>query len=139
GLALFGAVPATSGEIRFAGKPVNIRSPHQATQLGIAYVTEDRRGQGLVMPLSIAANISLPVLKRYLNRLGLVRPSAEIEAAEDYRQQLSIRAASVGVLASKLSGGNQQKVVVGKWLNTRTRLLILDEPTRGIVLVYKDE
>ncbi len=138
-LALFGAAPATSGEIVFGGKPVQIRSPHQATQLGIAYVTEDRRGQGLVMPMSIASNISLPVLKRYLNRLGLIRRAAEIDAAEEYRQQLSIRAASVKVIASKLSGGNQQKVVVGKWLNSRPRLLILDEPTRGIDVGAKAE
>ncbi len=138
-LALFGATPATSGEIIFDGQPVTIRTPHQATQLGIAYVTEDRRGQGLVMPMSIAANMSLPMLRRYLNPLGLIRRGEERKTAEDYRKQLSIRAESIRLQANKLSGGNQQKVVLGKWLNTNPRLLILDEPTRGIDVGAKAE
>lgn len=118
---------------------MNIRSPRQATQLGIAYVTEDRRGQGLVMPMSIAANVTLPMLRRYLNRFGLIKRKAENETAESFRKQLSIRARSIGLSASKLSGGNQQKVVVSKWLNTQPRLLILDEPTRGIDVGAKAE
>lgn len=138
-LALFGINPATSGEIIYDGKPVSIQSPHQATQLGIAYVTEDRRGQGLVMPMSIATNISLPILHRYLTRLGLIDSKAENVTAEEYRKQLSIRAPSIQLQANKLSGGNQQKVVVAKWLNTKPRLLILDEPTRGIDVGAKAE
>ncbi|MEP7286879.1 MAG: sugar ABC transporter ATP-binding protein [Chloroflexota bacterium] len=138
-LALFGAAPATGGEITFDGKAVTIQSPHQATQLGIAYVTEDRRGQGLVMPMSVAANMTLPMLRRYLNWLGLIRHRAENDTAEEYRKQLSIRAESIQLQASKLSGGNQQKVVLGKWLNTNPRLLILDEPTRGIDVGAKAE
>jgi rhamnose transport system ATP-binding protein len=138
-LALFGAAPATSGEIYYNGQPVHLRSPHQATQLGISYVTEDRRGQGLVMPMSIAANISLPILRRYLNSLGLVRSRDEAITAEQYREQLSIRTPSIRLQANKLSGGNQQKVVLSKWLNTRPRLLILDEPTRGIDVGAKAE
>lgn len=138
-LALFGAAPSTGGEIIFDGQPISIHSPHQATQLGIAYVTEDRRGQGLVMPMSIAANMSLPMLRRYLNRLGLIRRGEENLTAEDYRKRLSIRAESIRLQANKLSGGNQQKVVLGKWLNTNPRLLILDEPTRGIDVGAKAE
>jgi rhamnose transport system ATP-binding protein len=138
-LALFGINPATSGEIIYDGQPVTITSPHQATQMGIAYVTEDRRGQGLVMPMSIAANITLPILGRYLNALGLIRRGAENETAAEYRQRLSIRTSSIHAYASKLSGGNQQKVVVSKWLNTKPRLLILDEPTRGIDVGAKAE
>ena len=138
-LALFGASPPTGGKIIFDGKPVTIESPHQATQLGISYVTEDRRGQGLVMPMSIAANMTLPVISHYLNRLGLIRHSAENKTAEEYRKQLSIRADSIRLPVNKLSGGNQQKVVLGKWLNTAPRLLILDEPTRGIDVGAKAE
>jgi rhamnose transport system ATP-binding protein len=138
-LALFGAAPATAGEVYYNGQQIHIHSPHQATQLGISYVTEDRRGQGLVMPMSIAANISLPVLRHYLSRLGLVRYRDENLTAEEYRKQLSIRTPSVRLRANKLSGGNQQKVVLSKWLNTKPRLLILDEPTRGIDVGAKAE
>lgn len=138
-LALFGIAPPDAGEIRMDGKPVTIRSPRQAVRLGIAYVTEDRRGQGLIMPMSIATNISLPMLRRYVNPLGLVRQPQEDETAEDYRQKFAIRTASIHTHASKLSGGNQQKVVLSKWLNTRPRLLILDEPTRGIDVGAKAE
>src|SRR5262249_28189943 len=114
-------------------------SPHQATQLGIAYVTEDRRGQGLVMPMSIGANISLPILKRYLNKLGLINTCAEKVTAEKYGQKLSIRKPSERLIEVKISGGDQHKVVVSKWLNTSPRLLILDEPTRGIDVGAKAE
>jgi rhamnose transport system ATP-binding protein len=139
GLALFGVEPADSGQILLQGREVQIRSPQQALQLGIAYVTEDRRQYGLSMPLSIAANITLPTLPRYLGALGLVRGAAEYADAEEFRQRLSIRADSVRVEVARLSGGNQQKVVLSKWLNTRPQLLILDEPTRGIDVRTKAE
>jgi rhamnose transport system ATP-binding protein len=139
GLALFGVEPADGGEIVFDGKPVRPRSPEQALRLGIAYATEDRRQLGLTMPMSIAANISLPMLKEYLSALGLIKRSAEYAAAEQFRQRLSIRALSVAVAVEKLSGGNQQKVMLSKWLNARPRLLILDEPTRGIDVGAKAE
>lgn len=138
-LALFGIAPANEGEILYDGQRLNIHSPDQATALGIAYVPEDRREYGLVMPMSIAANISLPMLKRYLNRLGIVDQRKEDATAEKYRERFSIRADSVHLIASKLSGGNQQKVVLSKWLNTEPRLLILDEPTRGIDVSAKAE
>src|SRR5690606_31198896 len=121
------------------GQAQKIRSPEQALQLGIAYVTEDRRQLGLTLPMSIAANITLPTLRRYLSKLGLVRHGPEANTADDFRKRLSIRSASVWVETGKLSGGNQQKVVLGKWLNTRPQLLILDEPTRGIDVGAKAE
>lgn len=139
GLALFGIEPADSGEILLEGRSVKIPSPGQAMRLGIAYVTEDRRHLGLTLPMSIATNITLPTLPQYTSRLGLVDGQAEIATAEHYRQRLSIRTPSVGLAAGKLSGGNQQKVVLSKWLNTRPKLLILDEPTRGIDVGAKAE
>jgi rhamnose transport system ATP-binding protein len=138
-LALFGIEPADEGEIIFDGQRVDIRTPNQATELGIVYVPEDRREHGLVMPMSIAANISLPTLRRYLTRLGIIRSRQEEATAEDYRARLNIRTPSTRLHASKLSGGNQQKVVLSKWLNTEPRLLLLDEPTRGIDVGAKAE
>ncbi len=108
-------------------------------RLGIAYVTEDRRGLGLSLPMSITSNISLPTLRRYLTGLGLVRRKQETGTAEEYRQRLMIRTPSVDLEVGKLSGGNQQKVMLSKWLNARPKLLILDEPTRGIDVRAKAE
>jgi rhamnose transport system ATP-binding protein len=93
----------------------------------------------LTMPMSIASNISLPMLRRYLTRMGLIKQRDEIATAEQYRQRLSIRALSVKVELEKLSGGNQQKVMLSKWLNADPKLLILDEPTRGIDVGAKAE
>ncbi len=139
GLALFGIEPADTGEIEFAGAPRRIRSPDDAMKLGIDYVTEDRRHLGLTMPMSIATNISLPTLGRYMNGLGLVRRKQENTSADYFRERLSIRASSVGVTVESLSGGNQQKVLLSKWLNAHPSLLILDEPTRGIDVRAKAE
>ena len=138
-LALFGIQPADEGTIEIGGKAVEIPSPREAQRLGIAYMTEDRRKLGLAMPLSIAANVSLPVLGRYLDRLGLINRSKEEDAAEAFRQRLDIKAPSVLHEVEKLSGGNQQKVMFGKWLNTRPRIFLLDEPTRGIDVGAKAE
>ncbi|MEA2027013.1 MAG: sugar ABC transporter ATP-binding protein [Chloroflexota bacterium] len=139
GLALFGIHPADKGRIVLDGKEVRIRNSHDALGLGIAYATEDRRGLGLIFNQSIAANITLPALKRYLNRLGLIRRTLENATAASFRERLSIRAPSVHTPASSLSGGNQQKVVLSKWLDTKPRILILDEPTRGIDVGAKVE
>ena len=138
-LALFGIAPATAGTIAFEGKPVTIRSPEEAMRLGIAYVSEDRRQLGLSLPMSISANITLPILGQYLNSLGLVRRSEETATAEAWRKRLSIRTPSVDLAVAKLSGGNQQKVMLSKWLNTKPSLLIVDEPTRGIDVGAKAE
>jgi rhamnose transport system ATP-binding protein len=139
GLALFGIAPADGGEIALDGTPVTVTSPRDAMALGIAYSTEDRRQLGLVMPLSIAANVSLPSLPRFLSPAGMVRRAEERATAEAFRQRLSIRAASVDTPAASLSGGNQQKVVISKWLETNPKVMILDEPTRGIDVGAKVE
>lgn len=138
-LALFGIDPADRGQILLDGIPVNITSPKQAIDLGIAYVPEDRRQHGLILELSITKNISLPILDAYASDVGLVYQDEETEVAENYRKKFSIRTPSVKLDAGKLSGGNQQKVVLSKWLNTQPRLLILDEPTRGIDVGAKEE
>jgi rhamnose transport system ATP-binding protein len=116
-----------------------VRTPGEAMAHGIAYVSEDRRQLGLSLPMSIAANISLPVLKRFLTRLGLIRTGEERKTAEAFRKRLAIRTPSVDLAVGKLSGGNQQKVMLSKWLNTHPQLLILDEPTRGIDVGAKAE
>jgi rhamnose transport system ATP-binding protein len=139
GLALFGVEPADTGQITFQGQAVKMHSPEQALQLGIAYVTEDRRQLGLVLPMSLTTNITLPMLPRYLNRLGLVRRREEAKTARAFQEKLSIRAPSLLAEVGKLSGGNQQKVVLSKWLNAQPKLLILDEPTRGIDVRTKAE
>jgi rhamnose transport system ATP-binding protein len=138
-LALFGIAPPDGGQILYDGREVKIQSPEQAIAMGIAYVPEDRRQHGLILPLTITANISLPTLKRYCNAAGIVQQEQESETAETYRERFTIRTPSVELPASKLSGGNQQKVVLSKWLNTNPRLLILDEPTRGIDVGAKGE
>ncbi len=139
GLALFGIEPADTGEIFIEGQPVKIGSTKDAMAKGIAYVTEDRRQLGLTMTMSITSNISLPTLKKYTNRLGLIKRRQERETAVHFKDRLNIRTPSVQLEAGKLSGGNQQKVVLSKWLNTRPKLLILDEPTRGIDVGAKAE
>jgi rhamnose transport system ATP-binding protein len=139
GLALFGIEPATSGSIRLDGKPIAVRSPREGMNLGIAYVSEDRRQLGLILPLSIFANITLPSLRRFLNRFGLIRTVLERRTAESFRARLAIRTPSVDVAVANLSGGNQQKVMLSKWLNTNPSILILDEPTRGVDVGSKAE
>ena len=139
GLALFGIEPATSGRILLGGKPVTVRTARDGMSLGIAYVSEDRRQLGLVLPMSIFANITLPVLRRYLSRLGLVRTGLERRTAGAFRDRLAIRTPSVDLEVAKLSGGNQQKVMLSKWLNTNPSVLILDEPTRGVDVGSKAE
>lgn len=139
GLALFGIEPADAGEILLEGQPISVHSPQQAVDLQIAYVSEDRRQLGLTLPMSISTNITLPTLRRYLSKLGLVQTGPETETAEAFRERLNIRTPSIQTEVSKLSGGNQQKVMLAKWLNVRPKLLILDEPTRGIDVGAKAE
>jgi rhamnose transport system ATP-binding protein len=138
-LALFGIEPADTGDVIFEGKRVKIKSPDDALKLGIAYASEDRRQLGLVMPMSITANISLPTLNQYLTGLGLIRRREETATAAKFRDRLSIRTPSLNADVARLSGGNQQKVMLSKWLNADPKLLILDEPTRGIDVGAKAE
>ena len=139
GLALFGIQPNDSGVIELDGQKVSIRSPKAAQNLGIAYMTEDRRKLGLAMPLSITSNITLPSLKRYLGRFGLVRTESEKSTAEEFKNRLQIKTPNLAHEVGKLSGGNQQKVMFSKWLNTQPKVFILDEPTRGIDVGAKAE
>jgi rhamnose transport system ATP-binding protein len=139
GLALFGIAPADRGTIEVEGKPVTITSPRQAQSLGIAYVSEDRRKMGLALEESIAANITLPMLDAYANRWGIIDRVREMADALDYRKKLQIKAASLTARVGTLSGGNQQKVMLAKWLNTQPKILIVDEPTRGIDVGAKAE
>jgi rhamnose transport system ATP-binding protein len=139
GLALFGIEPATSGAILLRGKPITVSSPREGMNLGIAYVSEDRRQLGLILPMSVFANITLPALPRFLNRFGLILTGLERRSAEGFRSRLAIRTPSVDLAVAKLSGGNQQKVMLSKWLNTNPAILILDEPTRGVDVGSKAE
>lgn len=139
GLALFGIAPATEGSLHLHGAEVTITTPRQAMDMGIAYVSEDRRKLGLAMTLPIFSNISLASLRRFLGVLGLVDRTAEGAMAEGYRKALDIRAPDTRIEVGKLSGGNQQKVMLAKWLETKPQVLIFDEPTRGIDVGAKAE
>jgi rhamnose transport system ATP-binding protein len=136
--ALFGIDHASFGEVLVNGNRAEINGPADAMRRGIVYVPEDRHEHGLVLDFSIAANISLPIIER-LSRLLVVDRRREHELADDYAKQLQVRATGVDQLASGLSGGNQQKVVIAKWLATRPTVLLLDEPTRGIDIGAKAE
>lgn len=135
---LFGIDRAQGGEIWLKGKHVRLRSPQDAMQHGIAYVPEDRHQQGLVMNFSIASNITLGILQQ-VSRLGLLDSRQEQRIASKYSDQLRVRSTGVEQLVNALSGGNQQKVVLSKWLATNPSVLILDEPTRGIDVGAKAE
>ena len=129
--ALFGTEPATAGTIKLDGKVVTIDSPQTAMALGIGYVPEDRKEHGLVLAMSIANNVTLPVLSQFA-RVGWLDRGSETRAATAASQELGVKMTSVEQTVGQLSGGNQQKVVLAKWLGTKPHVLILDEPTRGI-------
>lgn len=135
---LFGLEPADSGEVVLRGRSVKIQSPDQAIGLGIAYVPEDRRNHGVVLDMPISTNITLPSLKKFSRRLALDTKS-EAEVTAECVRRLSIKTPAVYSLVSTLSGGNQQKVALGRWLETQPSLLILDEPTQGIDVGAKAE
>ena len=135
---LFGIDRADAGEVLVAGKHAEIKSPKDAMRLGIVYVPEDRHAQGLVLDFSIAANVSLPIVER-LSRLLVVDRVQERQIATDYSKQLQVRSTGVEQVASGLSGGNQQKVVLAKWLATKPTVLLLDEPTQGVDIGAKAE
>lgn len=136
--SLFGITQPDSGTIAVRGAPVRIRRPGDAIRLHIGYVPQDRGVEGLVLFLSIKGNISLPILRR-LTRFGLLRRLTENHQVDDYICRLRIKAPSRNALAASLSGGNQQKVVLAKWLAAHVDILILDHPTRGIDIGAKEE
>ncbi len=137
--ALFGADPLTSGTISLAGaKGDSWNNPAQAIESGLALVPEDRKSHGLFTSLSVRVNLTLPILSR-LTRFGILQSQAEDEIVEEAKDRLSIVMASADQEAQYLSGGNQQKVVLAKWLETNPAVVILDEPTRGVDVGAKFE
>jgi ribose transport system ATP-binding protein len=137
-LGLYGRNPATSGEIRWRGSPVRIHSERNAMDLGIALAPESRRDQGLCLNLPIGLNINLPIYKR-LSRAFTIDRSRETANAAKQIKDLAIKTPSPGVLAMAMSGGNQQKIVIGKWLSHGAELFIFDEPTVGVDVGTKAE
>ncbi|MGI8911736.1 MAG: sugar ABC transporter ATP-binding protein [Rubrobacteraceae bacterium] len=135
--SIFGIRPAESGEVLVGGVEVRIRSPRAAMDRGIFYVPEERRSQGLILPFSIKNNITLSILDR-ISRFGFV-PRSERQTADRFAKELSIRGAKVSDPVGRLSGGNQQKVVVAKSLAREPSILLLDEPTRGVDVGAKSE
>jgi rhamnose transport system ATP-binding protein len=135
---LFGLSPADSGDILLGGRPARIDSPASAIRHGIGYVPEDRRQHGVVLEMSVSANATLANLGAVSTR-GLIDRAAERKAAADYVTQLRIKTPSVAAEVGSLSGGNQQKVALARWLATNPRVLILDEPTQGVDVGSKAE
>ena len=135
---IFGITPAKEGSIYVEGRQVEIRSPQDAVNNGIGLITEDRQKTGLALRLPLRVNITLANVDG-VSRAGFVNSSREEKVAEDSRQRLQIRAASIEQLAGRLSGGNQQKIVIAKWLFRNARVLLFDEPTRGIDVGAKAE
>jgi ABC-type sugar transport system ATPase subunit len=135
---LFGLEMPVSGSISVDGAPATIRGPKDAIALGLGLVPEDRKRQGLVLVETGLHNTSLPMLER-LSRLGIVRRGEERRIGESYAAKLRIRLTALDALVGGLSGGNQQKIVLARWLAANAKVLILDEPTRGVDVGAKAE
>lgn len=138
GQALFGVTPAERGTITIGGVPRRISSPRDAMRYGLVYVPEDRQHHGLLMPMSVLHNVTLPTLERFASG-GWLREQTERQSTQEYVQRLRIVLRHVEQPVRELSGGNQQKAVLSKWLLTRPKVIILDEPTRGIDIGAKAE
>ena len=136
--AIFGLTPSDAGEILVRGKRVQIHSPSDAIAHGIAYVPEDRRRHGVVLEMPVSENITLAALGT-MTRFGALDFRRERDVATEYTRRLGVKTPSIGTLVSALSGGNQQKVALSRWLVTRPTMLILDEPTQGIDVGAKAE
>ena len=137
--AIFGIDAKESGQIFLDGREVAIHKPEDAIQAGIVLAPEDRKKDGLCTKLSIRHNIALPNLDLLCNKMGVVSRSREDEMCRKVVDDLKVKTPNVDVNAGNLSGGNQQKVVVGKWLARNSRVVIFDEPTRGIDVAAKVE
>jgi len=136
--AIFGLDPRASGRVFVRGRQVRIENPRQAMAAGIGYLPEDRKRQGLILSMGARANLSLPSLER-LHRLGWIRQRAERALARDYFERLRVRMAGMDAPVVALSGGNQQKIALAKWLASRCEILLIDEPTRGVDVGAKSE
>jgi ribose transport system ATP-binding protein len=137
--AIFGADPFDSGEVFINGKKVSIKSPSDAVNNGIGYLSEDRKRYGLALGMNVENNIVLASFSKLLGALGWVNSSKARSIAEHFVKAMSIKTPSLEQLVKNLSGGNQQKLVIGKWLAKDTNILIFDEPTRGIDVGAKSE
>jgi rhamnose transport system ATP-binding protein len=135
---LFGLTPADRGQIVLKGKPVTIDSPTKAVDLGIAYLPEDRRRHGVILDMPVASNITLTVLGR-ISKAGMIDFGRERDLSADFVRRMGTKTPSVDTLVGNLSGGNQQKVALSKWLATEPAIVILDEPTQGVDIGAKAE
>ncbi len=136
--ALFGLMPITGGEVFVDGQVLDIRSPVEAVHAGLAYVPEDRCRHGVILEMPISMNMTLASLDK-VSKHGLLQMKAEHDHAREFQDRLQVRAPSINALAKSLSGGNQQKVALARWLMTKPKILILDEPTQGIDVHAKSE
>ena len=137
--AIFGADKTFGHEVLIDGKPVKIKEPADAKAAGISFVPEDRKLQGLILPFTVESNISMASLDKLTTRMGFLKKGNEREIAERQIKALNIKTPSSKTRAESLSGGNQQKCIVGRWLELEPRILIMDEPTRGIDVGAKYE
>lgn len=137
--AVFGADPVDSGDVYVRGKKVHIKHPRDAVRHGIGYLSEDRKRYGLALGMDVESNIVLASFQKFLGFLGVVNSGKMRQTGQQYVQALSIKTPSLQQRVKNLSGGNQQKVVIGKWLTADTDILIFDEPTRGIDVGAKSE
>ncbi|MCB0210241.1 MAG: sugar ABC transporter ATP-binding protein [Anaerolineae bacterium] len=135
---IFGADPYTGGEMKLYDQPYKVRSPGDAISKGVALVTEDRKGQGLLLKLAVTQNTTISGLDQ-LTQLNVINLNKELELVKEYIRQLSIKTPGPNFLVVNMSGGNQQKVVLARWLSRGVRVFILDEPTRGIDVGSKSE
>ena len=135
---IFGSKAKESGQIFLNGKEINPKSPREAIDLGIALVPEDRKRHGALLTNSIKNNINMPIYER-ISKASVINSSTEKATAEKYREQIQIKCPTINQLVKNLSGGNQQKVILGKWLAADSQLIIFDEPTRGIDVGAKYE
>lgn len=135
---LFGILKPTAGKIKINGRELSISSPKQAIKNRLALIPEDRRSQGLVLDHPVTENLTLPLLDK-LQRFGLVSSAAVLKRSKEIISQFAIKAAYPTIRAGSLSGGNQQKVVIGKWLGTDPEILMMDEPTAGVDIGTKSE
>ncbi|MBA9025673.1 sugar ABC transporter ATP-binding protein [Peribacillus huizhouensis] len=136
--AIFGMIPLESGTIKLKNKEVKIKGPKDAIKHGIAFVTEDRKEEGLVLPMSVKQNITISSLHKFTSG-PMMKRDLETQVVDDMIKKLKIKTYSRNQLVETLSGGNQQKIVLAKWLLTDPKVLILDEPTRGIDIGAKTE
>ncbi len=136
--SLFGATPATGGEIIVAGKRARIKSPRDAARLGVALVPEDRKTEGLLLPMSVSVNMTLAVL-RNISAFGVILRGRERRLAGDMIDALRVRTPDLSNPVGKLSGGNQQKVLLARWLLADSRIVLLYDVTRGVDIATKHE